>query len=309
MHPRTLNIPLLRARMDVLLGGHLLNPLWLSREERRTRRGEVTARAVGQYLDKYAGRLSREEPEEFKGHHHRERIFSLWLQGEEAAPPLVRACLDSIRERCTPELVVLDEKSLFHWIAIPDFFIDKYRKGMIRPAHLSDICRIELLYRYGGYWMDATDYATGDIPEEIRREPFFVYRSGHTQRGSYSFIQNCFIRGTQGNFLLQGWRRALREYWKREKGAVDYFVHQLLFRKFIESNELAAGEFGKMLQLDQDPTHQLWFAHGTDPFDAARYAQWASQACFQKTEYKSRLSVNPPKGSFADALLSGTLHV
>lgn len=285
----------------VVLLGHVLNAPWAGRLKRRRRRGEVTRKAVLDYLQPYvpAVRNVVEDPVVSKGER---RVFSVWLQGEAAAPPLVRACLDSIRSRCGVEFVLLDGNTLFDWIDLPEDIVRKWKEGRMKAAHFIDICRLELLYRYGGVWMDATDYLDAPLPDWLWEQDFFVYRSGNTLRGFYCGIQNCFIRAGKGSYLLKAWREAVLAYWAREDSAVDYFLHQLLFMLCVRENDRCARLFASMLQLEQDPTHVLWYQHADAPYDEALLHAICAEALFQKTDYKSAPAANPVPGSFADRL-------
>ena len=301
----------LSTRMNILLYGHLLNPLWHSRSERRARRGAVIQKAVRRYLDKHFdfSQPLKDEPASDSCRSVNapvsapEKIWTLWLQGEAQMPPVVRACIRSMRENSGLEVVVLDETKLRDFITLPAYIQEKWEKGLIRPAHYADICRIELLYRYGGLWCDATDFIPKAIPGELMQEDFFVFLSGEKLFGAYSFIQNCFIRARRGSYLLAAWRRAIFAYWEKEDSAIEYFIHQMLFKKVVEEDPEAAQAFARMPHIAQDTTHELWFRHGKDPFDPTLYAQIVENAPFQKTEYKSRLSQEPPRGSFAEQLL------
>ena len=233
----------------------------------------------------------------------KERIFSIWLQGEQSAPDIVKACWRSVRANSSRELVVLDSGSLGDWIELPPHVTDKWRRGLIKPAHFTDICRVALLYRYGGYWMDATDFLPAELPEWIDERDFFVYMSGERLRGWYAYIQNCFIRARKGNYLLALWLNAMLVYWSHEDSAIDYFVHQLLFRKAVGSDPRAAELFAAMPKIVQDPTHELWFGNASKPFDPELFRSLTAAAAFQKTEYRSSDAVSPRPGSFADAMM------
>ena len=296
-----------RTKAAIVLKGHVLNWPWRPRLERRRVRGEVTRDAVCSYLGRYVPEflempfVKAFAPDGDAGDSG--KIFSVWLQGEAAAPEIVKACWRSIRANSSRELVVLDSSSLPDWIELPGHVTDKWRRGLIRPAHFTDICRVALLHRYGGYWMDATDFLPAELPEWMDRQDFFVYMSGERQRGWYSFIQNCFIRGRRGNYLLALWLNAMEVYWEHENSAIDYFVHQLLFRKAVESDPEAGRLFAAMPRVVQDPTHTVWFENASRPFDPELFRTLTSAAAFQKTEYKSSDASAPVPGSFADALM------
>ena len=318
----------------IVLRGHVLNWPWRSRLERRRARGAATRDAVCAYLDRYvpeflgmpytpaadagqtapygsrqqvpdsSGQTAPGNPiQPVSGDSCKERIFSIWLQGERSAPDIVKACWRSIRANSSRELVVLDSGSLGDWIELPPHVTDKWRRGLIKPAHFTDICRVALLYRYGGYWMDATDFLPAELPEWIDDRDFFVYMSGERLRGWYAYIQNCFIRARRGNYLLALWLNAMLVYWSHEDSAIDYFVHQLLFMKAVESDPRAAELFAAMPKLVQDPTHELWFGNASKPFDPELFRSLTAVAAFQKTEYRSSDAVSPRPGSFADAMM------
>ena len=303
-----------REKLAIILRGHILNPIWLSHSERRKRRGLATQDCVCRYLHKqidFAHLTPSDYTSNDKPHDSSDDkccpekiVWTLWLQGEENVPAIIQTCLRSMREHIQAEVRILSEKDLFDYIDLPPHIIDKWKAGKIRAAHFADICRIELLYRYGGVWADASDYFSADLPAWLWDCDFFVYQSGEKQRGFYSFIQNCFIRAKKGSYLLAAWREAIYRYWEKEEATIDYFTHQLLFKMLVENNAKAAEEYEKMPKLVQDSTHSIWFDRGAQSFDAEEFKQLCSQALFQKTEYKSSLAQNPPKDSYA-AYLTG----
>ena len=278
--------------------GHIFNAPWKSRLQRRRRRGEVTERYVLEYLDFiFATELVPRKAEADIA--CQERIFSIWLQGEDKAPSIVKACWRSIRENCTQPLVVLDAESIFDWISLPDYVVRKWKEGKMRHAHFTDICRLALLERYGGLWLDSTDFVSAPIPEWILDEDFFVFGSGDTLRGCYSFIQNCFIRARRGSYLLSAWLEAVLRYWQREDSTIDYFVHQLIFEKLIMCDSKARELYDRMPKVAQDPTHTVWFGNADNAYDPELFRSLCASAVFQKTEYKSSCARSPRRGSVA----------
>lgn len=237
--------------LRILAGGHIFNPLWHSHDDRRRRRKNIIAEAKMKYLKIYANEAAGIQsrlalPQVFEK--EEERVFTLWLQGENEAPPIVKACLRSMRRHCRMPLVVLDEHNLFDWISLPQHIMEKWRKGIISRTHFSDICRIELLYEHGGVWADATDYFTSPIPEEILAQDFFLFMAGDNIKlgGTHAFVQSCFIRARKGNPLLAMWRQILFEYWRREDSLLDYFTLHFLFRLLVENNVEAGRLFSVM---------------------------------------------------------------
>ena len=292
-----------RTRFRLLVEGHLLNPVWDGEEVRRARRCKAFGRILMDYTRKNWLQAADNVPvTPVIRNDHEERIFTLWLQGEEQAPDIVKSCFASIRRHCTQPLVILDGKTVFDWITLPEAIVEKYRAGKIKPAHFADICRVELLHTYGGYWLDSTCYVSGPIPAWITEHDFFVFMAGEKVHGNYSFIQNCFIRARKGSYLLEAWRAMILDYWLHEDRRVDYFQHQVMFRTLVTYNETAAKLFGEMAQLDQYPTHLYLYEYKNLPYDEKVLLKAAEEGFFyQKTSYRDLENIVP--GSFADHLV------
>ena len=285
-----------RTRLRLLLAGHIFNPLWDGEEKHRKRRCAAFGRILTEFMRKHY--LSAADPVPdipAVPPERKERIWSIWLQGEDQAPEIVKSCLASIRAHCPQELVVLDDKTLFDYITLPEIIVEKYRAGKIRAAHFADICRIELLHTYGGYWMDATCFVTAPVPEFISNQDFFVFMAGEKVHGNYSFIQNCFIRAQKGAYLLEAWRAMILDFWIHEEKRVDYFQHQVMFRTLVTYNPTAVAKFAGMPQLDLYEYKDL-------PYDPEVLRQAAEEGFFyQKTSYRGLEKIVP--GSFADHLV------
>lgn len=273
-------------KLYYILVGHILNPLWKSREERRKKRYKAIRESVLWYLRRYIPFIKDFQPESIINSVQDEKVFTIWFQGEENAPALVKACFRSMRRHLTQELIILDEKTIFDWISLPDYIVDKWRKGKIKPAHFSDICRVELLYQHGGFWLDSTDYITSSIPSYILDSDFFMFLAGEHVGGWYSYVQNCFIRARKGNQLLGIWRHAIFTYWKHENSEIDYFVHQLLYKLCIDNNNLAKLLHEKMPHVNQDETHSMWYSHYKEIYSPERFKELTEGSFFQKTTFK-----------------------
>jgi len=289
------------AKLYLFFRAHVLNFLWLPREVRRENRRATLAASLPWYFKRncMAGvrKLEDRIPDRTD---EKDKIWSIWFQGEENAPELVKACFRSIRSHCREELVVIDSKTLRDYITLPETIMRKYESGKMKAAHFADICRLELLYEHGGYWIDSTCFLTAPVPDFIRREDFFVYMAEGQKYGSpYSFIQNCFIRARKGDYLLSAWRSMVLEYWMHHTGRMDYFQHQLMFKALVQNDRRAAGHFAIMPKLGQDPTHIIGCKYPIDePYDKGKFEKDCSGAFFQKLTYRGADSA--PEGSIID---------
>ena len=291
------------TRFRLLVEGHLLNPVWDGEERHRARRCKAFGRILMDYMRKNWLQAAADVPvTPVIRNDGEERIFTLWLQGEEQAPDIVKSCFASIRKHCTQPLVILDGETVFDWITLPEAIVEKYRAGKIKPAHFADICRVELLHTYGGYWLDSTCYVSAPIPAWTTEHDFFVFMAGEKVHGNYSFIQNCFIRARKGSYLLEAWRAMILDYWLHEDRRVDYFQHQVMFRTLVTYNATASKLFGEMAQLDQYPTHLYLYEYKDLPYDEKVLLKAAEEGFFyQKTSYRDLENIVP--GSFADHLV------
>ena len=285
------------ALTKIVVQSHILNWIWRPRARRSAVRCDVLSRVAPEYFRRYLPAAAAVVETPVINDDANDKIFTIWQQGEEHAPALVQACWRSIRKHCSQELVILDDKTLPQYIDLPDVIWEKYRAGKIRRAHFADICRVELLYKYGGYWMDSTDFATGPIPKWISDLDFFMFMVGNAGQ-KYSFCQNCFIRARRGSYLLAAWRAMILDYWTHENGSFDYFMHQLLFKTLVMWDPRAQKYFAEMPHVDQDPTHALWHEYKYKPYDEKLFKELTADAFFQKTSYND----TPRAGTFSDAI-------
>lgn len=127
---------------------------------------------------KYLEKVTADRPwETLEKKANRGRVWFCWLQGLEQAPPLVKLCYEALRQKLPDrEIVVIDAKNVFDYITLQEEIVEKWKRGIIGPAHFSDLIRLELLVRYGGYWIDATVYCTdGGLLAYTDQLPVFMY--------------------------------------------------------------------------------------------------------------------------------------
>jgi len=153
------------------------------------------------------------------------QIWTMWLQDD--VPEIIQLGLNSIK-RLYPESVLITEKNLFNYVEIPDYIWQKYQKGIISPAHLSDYVRCQLLDKFGGIWIDASCYMLSEIPKFIIKQPFFIFQAPNRDS-----VSNFFIRSGKNNYLIKTMRIFLEEYWKKEDITIDYYFFHLAFMMFV----------------------------------------------------------------------------
>lgn len=293
-----------------ILMAHVLNPLWDSRIKRRRRRGKYSYIKVKRTLEKYREFVEgisgkgKDDEATFRSHERNgeEKIFSIWFQGEDKAPELVKVCFERLKATYGERYVILDNDNLKEWVKLPDHIWNKYEEGKITHAHFSDICRVALLYQNGGMWFDATDYLTSRVPDWIEEAELFIYLEGNEITPG-TLIQSCFMRARKGHPLMKAWLDFIYRYWEEEDKLIHYFLLHYMLRYMVENNPKIKRLFEEMPQVEQTPTHILWYLHEGKMYSDELYKRDTEGSFFQKTTFKGKNSRNPKEGTVADVLI------
>jgi len=169
-------------------------------------------------------------------------IWQVWFQGRENAPRIVKDCFDSVEKfKGDYEHKILDAEQLSQYIDIPDYIERKYKRGQISIQHYADLVRLELLYQYGGIWIDATCLMTAPIPKAIKDSDFFTLG-----------VSNIFIRAKCRDRMLALWRKALLEFWKTESFAPTYLFVFMLLGQLFSRNPYASERYKEIQKLKPD---------------------------------------------------------
>lgn len=290
---------------------HITNWLWYDRKKRRNIRrlafGDVKLAYLGKYIPYIQSISSTTEIVEVP--ENEEKVFSLWLQDIDTAPDIVQKCVNSLRNHFKERFILLNEKNIGDYIILPEYIIKKWENKQMIPAHFSDIVRMELLSKYGGYWFDATDFIFRDIPEDIVNSDFFMYAATPYRELEYTCMQNYFIRAKKGDPLLDMWKQVVYYYWQKEDHAVGYFLVQLLFRLLITYNAEAKSYYEKIIKIPLEYPELLWQEWGNEPYTPEKFRELKEKAFFNKCSYKSRIGIVKKiiPDSMADFILNGRI--
>lgn len=157
-------------------------------------------------------------------------VWSCWWQGEDKAPELVKKCWESQRKSLPDgtEHVIITWDNYKDYVELPDFIVRKAESGKLCPAHLADITRCCLLYRYGGVWLDATVYMTDCLPEVL-----FEYELMTRSTGEKIYCTNVswvtwFLGGRKGEELYRFIMEAFFYYLKDHDKVLHYYMIDFL---------------------------------------------------------------------------------
>lgn len=203
-------------------------------------KSEKYIKRISQYVDNffsdlvmnYKNTLSAETCLQKKDDALTKLVWCCWWQGEERMPELVKLCYTRLKQLVSSEeaslhLITLENYS--QYVNLPEHIIKKFNNGTITMTTMSDILRFHLLERYGGYWVDATVFFTGKIPEEYFSGNFYCQRMVSNTRYSKREACGCnwcgfSIAGPKGNIVFKFMKDAFSEWWMEFDDIIDYVL-------------------------------------------------------------------------------------
>ncbi|MBQ3641758.1 hypothetical protein II906_07545 [bacterium] len=190
-------------------------------------------KAINFYIRRYlyVSKIAESECKTAPKTEYKNYIWTMWLQEE--IPDICKMCINTIK-KYYPQTIVITEKNFSEYVDVPEYIMQKYKEGEIRPCHFSDYIRMNLLDKYGGTWIDATCYLTQPIPNYILNSDFFILKNLQSQ------ISNYFIHSVPNNYLTKCIKIFLEEYWKENNKAVNYFFfHHFMAHTLYKYDEKA----------------------------------------------------------------------
>ena len=212
-------------------------------------------------------------------------IWVCWWQGERNMPDVVRICYESIcRNSGNHSVKLVTRENYTEYIQLPEYMVKKINIRQISLTHLSDILRMNLLYEYGGYWMDATILMNQPLCEEENTE-FFTLRTTpditYVANGRWTIY---LMGGGRHGLLFDFAKSFLEEYWKKESALIDYFLidyivdlaydHLPSVKKMIDRNDCSMPNIYDLSSILNQP------------FDDDRFDEIRSKAYFHKLSWK-----------------------
>lgn len=154
-------------------------------------------------------------------------VWVCWWQGEAEMPEEVHRSLEEIKKRLPEkktELRLVTLENCMEYVTFSDAVIRKFNEGKISLAHLTDLLRAELLYRYGGIWMDAAHEISIPLTEQLFQKELYTIKTRKSlwaadiSGGRWS---NDFWIAGKGLKLFRFLMESLWYYWELEDGAMD----------------------------------------------------------------------------------------
>lgn len=168
------------------------------------------------------------------------KTFVFWWQGIENAPDIVKICIKTIYEHSPLEVILLSKDNYLDYIVLPEYIIEKMQTGKMSLAHFSDVLRFYLLFNYGGFWIDATDFLTKSIPKEIFDYDFYSIKGAYAPPGLGWDWTSWFMFGKKGNLLSQEMVKFYNYYWLHYDIAITYLFLDCYITLLKKHNEKIA---------------------------------------------------------------------
>ncbi len=142
-------------------------------------------------------------------------IFSLWLQGLDQAPELVRLCFQRWRsQNPTYELQILDASDAGRLLAGSPIPLER-----IPPQALSDVVRACVLALHGGIWVDAAVLPVRPLDTWLPGcwvGGFFAFERPQPDRA----LASWFLAATARHPLMEKWWHQVTRYWSKPRKLV-----------------------------------------------------------------------------------------
>lgn len=213
-------------------------------------------------------------------------VWILWFQGEEQMPLIVKRCYESLKNNLKDyNIHLLSDENYGDYVEIPEHIMDKYRNGNISIIHLSDIVRIKLLKKYGGFWIDATIFTTSD--NHLSNKAFYSMKSGKSNAMGKGKWAIYLLGSSKGNKLFSFIDDCFSLYWQNNDYLIDYFLTDYCmmiaydnidyFQRIIDEVEYNNPNAGDL------------FSYLNKPFNKEIYEEIKSKNQFHKLSYKQDL--------------------
>ena len=249
---------------------------------------------------------------EFKSHNNTNSkiIWSLWLQGYDSAPELVKAILDNSKEYAEQEgfeFILLDEKSMFEYVDFPPYITDKIKNGILTHTAIADLLRVSLLAKYGGTWLDSTVFLNKNFDSSKFMKKFYTIKTGSIKDYSPNVSKHRWktfvLSGNSEVFTFT--RDFFFEYYKKFDLQIDYLLIDYIFDLGFKYSEIIRNQ---MLELEESNLNLFWLeSHLGDEFNQKVWDNITDATKVFKTTYKLSEEIKSNKNNFYSKLIDRKL--
>lgn len=227
-------------------------------------------------------------------------IWQYWAQGYDDCilPEVVKTCFSSIdKYRGNYQIIRVCDDTISDYIDLPAFMYAKRGNGF-KTHSFANVLRLALLYAYGGVWLDATVYMTGEIPAQYSAYDFFMYQRDeneeHKKYWENSFalyfgwgedfivrVLTSIIYSKPGCLLIRDWMNLMIHVWRANDSYPFYFIFPVMYNQLIKS-----GKSGQNCPVIGDCLPHYLMQIINDEFPYSTPKETAQMIPFHKLTYK-----------------------
>lgn len=242
-------------------------------------------------------------------------VWVCWWQGINNAPELVEKCVESIYRHIPQDIAkihFINFENYMNYVAFSETIVNRFNKGLITLTHLSDILRVQLLYRYGGLWLDATYFISDDRIKDVFSKEFYTIKyskpswSGDVIAKGKWMVN--FLFSKKNNPLFGFVMEAFEQYWSIRDDLLDYFLTDRLINVAYENVEKIRNI------IDLNPVNNLSSLKLMDcacsPYDEDIWNDMKKDTFAFKMSYKEYVASVTPDGedTFYGKILNSHAH-
>lgn len=221
-------------------------------------------------------------------------VWCCWWQGFEQMPELVRMCNCRLRKFLPEEadLHMITQQNYRNYVDIPDYIIQKFESGKMSITALSDVIRVSLLAKYGGFWIDSTVFISDQFPVEFIRNDYYAQRMYDEVKWKHEACKGRWcgflMGGKPGNIIFLLLRDAFYDWWKEHDSVIDYVI--LDYFLLAGYKQIPAIQN----QIDSVPNNNMdvfeMYKVLNEPYTSELYAKLTSSTNLHKLTYKMELA-------------------
>lgn len=218
-------------------------------------------------------------------------IWTMWQQGYDNAPEIVKKAIDSKRVHSNGhDVIVIDKDNVERYVDVPTWMKEKVENGIISLAHFSDYVRSELLRKYGGLWIDSTVFVVDQIPEYIFEREFWSihWENNRNWIASYDKWSVGVLASKPDSEIMRFCAQMEKEYWK----LMDYPVTYLLLDMFISIYYDKNINFHNLIDITENNNTYIFnfvednASNGNKAFNEFEYSRMRKDTWIFKFTYK-----------------------
>lgn len=175
---------------------------------------------------------------EFCHKKNEKQIFIYWDGPNE---PIIDMCNKSVKANSkNVKIINLNKENLNDYYEIDSLYETKIKNGFLDKIHFSDILRYELLYKYGGCWLDATMLVTGDIDYVFDDDFWTIKLSKEKVKCEYVSGERWYIYAmscSANNKLAYYLKELYKQYFKKHNVVIDYFLTDMFIDILYNEDE------------------------------------------------------------------------